>query len=371
MAARKLVYVLSAVDKSLSFEWLLPRLARDYDLKVVLLNPANSQLETFLSTKKIHCRRITLRGKRDFPFAFLRLFLMFLGLRPEVVHVHLLDAQRLALPAAWLARIRIRIYTRHTSTLHHKYVPSGIKYDKWSNWLATHIISLSQATDYALFNLEGAPRSKVIRVPHGFDFDAFTDVSVNRIEAIRQKWNIPRDKKVIGLVSRFIEWKGLQFALPAVVQFKSKYPDTCLVLANARGPFGDAVNTLLADFPPDAIRRIPFEDDVGALFNLFDIFIHVPIDEHVEAFGQVYIEALAFGIPSIFTQSGIVGEFIENGVHAIVVEHESVEAIERALIDCWENESLRRRIGHQGKAYVWSHFTIEEMVSRLKALYNG
>jgi glycosyltransferase involved in cell wall biosynthesis len=370
MAKRQVVHILSSIEKSLAFEWLLPRLTREYDVKVILLNPRETPLEIFLRERNIQCQRITLRGKRDFPFAFLRLLMLLLRLRPAVVHVHLLDAQRLALPAAWLARIKKRVYTRHNSTLHHRYYPAGIKYDRWSNWLATDIVSVSQATDYALFELEGVSRSKVTKIPHGFDFASFDEVTEERKEAVRRKWSIPRARPVIGLVSRFIEWKGLQFALPAIANFQKKNPDVCVVLANAQGPFAGEVNELLSDFSPGSVIRIPFEEDMLALYALFDLFIHVPVDEYVEAFGQVYIEALACGVPSIFTRSGIAAEFVENEVSALVVEHQSAEAIEKALSRLWTDNTLRNRLSQSGKSLVRSRFGIDAMIGQLQRMYD-
>jgi glycosyltransferase involved in cell wall biosynthesis len=371
MAARKVIHILSSIEKSLAFEWLLPRLAQECDLKVVLLNPDVTPLETFLRERSIPCHRITLRGKRDFPMAFLKLLFLLHRLRPEVVHVHLLDAQRLALPAAWLTQIKKRIYTRHTSTFHHRYAPAGVKYDKLSNRLATHIISISQATDQVLLKMEDVPQTKLVRIPHGFDFEAFGTVTGGRVEALRHKWNIPRRRPVIGLVSRFIEWKGLQFALPAITNFQKMYPEACVVLANAQGPFSEETKALLAKFSTGSVICIPFEEDSASLFSLFDIFIHVPVDEYAEAFGQVYIEALALGIPSIFTRSGIAAEFIEDRKNALVVPFRSVEAITLALNEVWSNNELRKELILNGRQDVILRFGIDSMIRSLVQLYEA
>ncbi len=40
--------------------------------------------------------------------------------------------------------------------------------------------------------------------------------------------------------------------------------------------------------------------------------MHVTIGKHYEAFGQIYVEALAAGIPSVFTLTGIAPEIIEH-----------------------------------------------------------
>lgn len=371
MAALRVIHVLSSIEKSLAFEWLMPRLACEFDVRVILLNPGITPLETFLKEHGIPVYRITFRGKRDFPLAFIRLLMMLIRLGPDVIHVHLFDAQRLALPAAWLARIRKRIYTRHNSTLHHRYYPSGIKYDRWSNRLATNIISVSQATDYTLFELEGVSRSKVTRIPHGFDFQPFGHVTPDRVEALRRKWHIPMRRPVIGLVSRYIEWKGLQYALPALAAFQRNHPDAVIIIANANGPYHSSVASLLADFVPGSVVCIPFEEDILALYPLFDIFVHTPIDPYVEAFGQVYVEAMASGIPVVVTPSGVAREIITSGKNGLLVPFCDSQAVTTALEELWQNPDFRQALALNARADVLSRFPIDSMTEKLMKLYNA
>ena len=48
-----------------------------------------------------------------------------------------------------------------------------------------------------------------------------------------------------------------------------------------------------------------------AAYSIMDIFIHAPIAYDEEAFGLVYLEAMASAIPCIFTISGISGSIIK------------------------------------------------------------
>jgi len=371
MMKRKVVHIASGIENSLGLEWLFEGLSSQYEVTVILLNADETQLERNLRQRGIGCINLKLTSKWTFFPVFVKLVVQLLRIRPEIVHVHLLDAQRLGLPAAWLVRVKRRFYTRHNSTFHHRYFPSGILYDRLSNWFSTAIVSISQATDYTLIDLEGVSRSKVVRIHHGFDFTEFGPASPARIAAVREKWKIPAQKPVIGMVSRFIEWKGIAYALEAVKGFRQKFPDTFLVLANARGPQTEALLRQLKDFPTDSYVRIPFEEDAAALYGAFDMFVHVPIDEHVEAFGQAYIEALACGLPCVFTRSGIAAEYFENDVHALFVAFRNAEAIETALERLWMDMTLRERVASAGAAFVRENFKLETMIARTEALYNA
>lgn len=370
MPTKRLVYIVSDVHKSIAFEWIASRLAKDYDLTFVLLNPGPTPLETFLKGHGIKCTRFALRGKWTFPSVFFNLFFYLLSNRPDIVHVHLFEAQRIGLPAAWLARIRKRIYTRHNSTFHHDYQPSGIKYDRLSNLLSTHVISVSQATDHVLNELEHVPVKKQVRIPHGFDWQSFDAITEERIAAVRNRWSIPTTRPVVGMVSRFIEWKGVQFALEGFAMFQEQFPDACLVLANASGPYEAILGGRLSSLDPHHVVRIPFEEDVFALYRTFDLFVHVPIDSAAEAFGQAYIESMASGVPSIVTLSGIACEFVVDRRNALTVPYKDSEAISVAMTELWTNPELRKTIAANAREDVVSRFGIDQMITSLKQVYD-
>ncbi|MBX2895601.1 MAG: glycosyltransferase family 4 protein [Cyclobacteriaceae bacterium] len=371
MKKMRMVYIVSNVQKSVAFETTALALKPKYALTFLLLNPAGSELQDFLEQNDIPVKHIIYRGKRDLVFAFFKVFFFLLVNRPRVVHAHLFDAQLVGLSAAWLAGIRMRIYTRHTSNFHHIYHKKGIKYDRLSNRLATQIISISQATDVTLLQLESVPAFKVFKIPHGFDLKQFGNVPQNRVDAMRAKWKIPVHQPVIGVVARFIEWKGIQFIIPAFKAFLKEYPDACLVLCNATGPYKHHLDLLLKDVPVANKVIVPFEPDMAALYKLFDIYVHTPVSPLVEAFGQTYVEALASGIPSVFTQSGIAVEFVTHKKHAWVVDFENTESILIGLRELWRDKSLRHELAENGRQVVISRFGMQDMIDSLHKLYNA
>jgi glycosyltransferase involved in cell wall biosynthesis len=368
MSKPRVTIVISNVQKSLAFEWIARGLKKQCDLAFVLLNPDVSPLETFLKNEGLAVTRITYRGSKDAPWAALKLFQLFLSRRPNVMHAHLLDAQLIGLAVAWFLRIRNRVYTRHNSTFHHLYFPASVKYDRFSNRLATQIISISQATDDVLLQLEQVSPKKLVRIPHGFDLDEFSSVDEARVQTLRVKWKISNQGPRIGVIARQIEWKGIQYVIPAFKSFLSQYPDALLILANASGPFQENIEIMLRDIGARNVVRIPFEEDVAALYRLFDLYVHVPIDSTCEAFGQTYVEALASGVPSIFTLSGIAAEFIEDRKNARVVPFQDAAAISSALSELWQNEAMRQQLIESGKQSV-KQFDLPFMLNSLLKVY--
>lgn len=366
---KRIYYVVSHIHKSLAFEWISVRLKDHYDITFVLLNTANSALEDFLRENNIRVIRLPY-GKKKLPIVFFRLVWILVRERPAVVHAHLFDATFIGLTAAWVARIRRRIYTRHNSTYHHLYHPRAVKYDRWTNFLATEIISISQATDKVLIEQENVSLRKIVKIPHGFDFNDFIFTDPKRVQSVKEKWKIPPSGPRIGVVARHIEWKGIQYIIPAFKEFLKSTPEASLILANASGPHHATILDLLRDIPSKNIILIPFEEDIASLYKSFDIYIHTPIDSTCEAFGQTYVEALASGVPSVFSLSGIAKEFIEHEENAWVVDFKNAEAVQRGMEKLWGDKELRHRLIENGRHAVISRFEIDSMIVRLMQLYD-
>lgn len=364
------LYVISQVQKSLAFEWIASNLAKKYKLTFVLLNSSESPLEQFLKENNITVKRIKYCGKKNFLSAFIKLLQYFFRVRPSVVHAHLLDAQLLGLTTAWLAAVPKRIYTRHNSDYHHRYFRKGVKYDLLSNLLSTHIISISQATFKTLVDLESVSQKKIRSIHHGFDIKTFEQPDPLRIEHLKSKWCIELSYPCVGVIARHIEWKGIQYIIPAFKKLLQQFPSALLIMANAHGPYEQDVKKALLEIPVKNYKLIPFEEDVPSLYAIFDVYVHTPIDDVCEAFGQTYVEALIAGIPSVFTRSGIAAEFIEHKVNAWVVDFQNSDQIYEGMVTLIKDANLRRSIVQNGHTSVRHKFELAVMIDKLESLYD-
>jgi glycosyltransferase involved in cell wall biosynthesis len=368
----KVVYIISNIDKALSFEWIATQLSSDnFELHFILLNPkANSNLELFLKENNVKVSFIKLSGKKSYPFVFAKLLFYLIKIQPQVVHTHLYDANLLGLTAAYFARIKKRIYTRHHSTLHHDFFPKGVKLDSLCNCMATHIVSISGSTYYVLTQLENVPTSKIISIPHGFKLSEFQSVSKEKVSALHLKYNIQRDKNypVIGVIARYTHWKGHCYIIEAFKELLKSYPSALLLLANAQGDYATQVKEQLKDLPVQNYIEISFEQDLFALYKLFDVYVHVPINKDIEAFGQTYIEAMASGIPSIFTKSGIGNDVCQDSRNCIVVDYKNSEEIYSGLIKLTEDKSFYSTISINAPKSV-INYDLQYFIKNLEDLY--
>lgn len=367
----RVAIIVSNIDKALAFEWIAGGIdSSRFQLSFILLNPGDSHLERYLRAAGIPVERVVYRGKGDLPAALWHTRRALRRSAPDIVHAHLFEGSLIGLSAARLAGVARRIYTRHHSDFHHRYHPKAVKLDRLVSALATDIVAPSDVVERILVDLDRVPAEKITVIHHGFELGAFSQVSSSRIDSLRAKYGLYNRGPVIGMASRFTELKGIQHVIPAFQRLLADEPNAVLVLANARGDYELAVSTLLSTLPSRSVVRIPFEMDNAALFKLFDIYVHTPIGPRSEAFGQTYVEALAAGIPSIFTLSGIASEFIVDEVNALVVPYADPGAVYASISRLLRTPQLRTQLSAAGVTTVRARFSLDGMLRGLERLYS-
>lgn len=367
-----LTYIISDIDKALSFEWIATAFAQEsnYNLRFILLNPGPTHLEEWLKKEGFTAERVRYRGKKDLLSALIRVRSLLKQFGTKVVHCHLFGANVVGLLAAKSLGIRQRIYTRHHSSFHHVYFPRAVYYDRLINYLATDIVAISGNVKEVLIEREKVKAKKIHLIPHGFELGLFQEVGHERVQAIRTKYHLsPEASPVIGVIARHTHWKGIQYIIPAFAKLLEDYPKAHLILANAQGDYKAEINTLLQQLPRGSFTEITFEHDLPALYQLFEVYVHTPIDHHSEAFGQTYIEALAAQTPSVFTLSGIASEFIKHQQNAWVVPYQDEKAIYQGIKTLLEDYSLCEQLKKQGLEDVNKLFKFQTFFENTKALY--
>lgn len=124
-------------------------------------------------------------------------------------------------------------------------------------------------------------------IPNGIDATKFKPGPTGRAE-----FGIPVAAKVVLMVGALIPSKRVIEGLRAI----ARVPDAYL-LAAGDGPLRAEFDSLAAQLMPGRFRRLTTTmDKMPSLYRCADAFLHMSREE---AFGNVYIEALATGLPVI------------------------------------------------------------------------
>lgn len=372
MSGKKLngLIFISNVHKALEHEWFCEFVdKKEIEFEFVLFNSKDSDLYYFIIAHGFKCNNYSLKSKFFIPFYVFFFYFKLVFSKFDFVHCHLFEASLIGLIAAKISGIKKRMHTRHHADFHHTYFPNAVKYDLLINKYSTHIIAVSNNIKTILITKEGVVSEKITVIPHGIPSAVLNkNISESEVKKAKEKYGFESESPIIGVVSRFTEWKGIQYIIPAFKQFLTNYPNAKLILANANGDYEKELKKLLSKIPANSYILIPFEKNMPSLFKSFDVFVHAPIDHFCEAFGQVYIEALSLNVPMICTLSGIANDFIENGNNALVVSHKNTKEIYDAMCELMTNHKLKDSIVKNGNASV-QKFSFEVKFEKLKQLY--
>jgi glycosyltransferase involved in cell wall biosynthesis len=363
----KIAYIVSDIDKSLAFEWTSLELSKHYSFIFILIGKENSSLSVFCEKNKIKHYNIT--NGLSKPGKWLRIFNILFKEKPDVIHTHLWQANILGLSAGWILRIKKRIFTRHHALVHYDEFPGGRKWDLLCNYLATDIIAISENIKSILITRDKASAGKIVLIHHGFNLAYFSSKNNADIYFLHDKYSIPKNGyPIIGVIARHLAWKGIDYVITAFKKLLQDYPDAYLILANAQGPYKSIIEEKLSLISTKNYKQIAFEENLVALYKLFDVYIHTPINEQVEAFGQTYVEALASQTPSIFTLSGVAKEFISDKQNAMVVPFKNSDEIYLAINSILNNKDLKEKLIKNGLESV-QPFEFNVMLRKLISLY--
>lgn len=368
----KITYILANVTNAISFEWIAAKIDKTrchLDFVLLINHTQPIWLEQWLQQHQVPCRRLNYRSKLDFFRLFFQVWLHLRRNCSQVIHAHIFEACLIGFLAGIFAGIRKRLYTRHHSTLHHRYFPRAVWYDSFINFLATDIIAISGVVRQVLIEKEKVNPAKVHLIHHGFDLPYFTEVSQERVEQLRQKYILSAHQKVVGVVSRYTHFKGIEYIIDAFAMLLRSGVEARLVLANALGDYKATIQQHLAQLPADSYLEIEYERDMPALYRCMDVFVHTPIEPDAEAFGQTYVECMLTGVPAIITLSGIAHEYARHGENAWVVGYENRDEILAALQVVLNNQEIANTLKKNAFALAQEWFGLPKLLNALIQIY--
>ncbi len=219
------------------------------------------------------------------------------------------------------------------------------------------IVVLSQARKREIMDYYRFSGDKFTVVPPGVDLETFKPRKKD--EALQTELGIPQDAAVILGVGRLSAEKNFEFLFEAFKQLNEK--NTYLVIVGD-GPDREILNKKSVELGIKDFVRLPgYRSDTVRFYSLADVFV---LPSTYEGFGQVLIEAMASGVPSIGLRdaypevSVATGEIIDDGVTGYLVDPYKSDDLASKLSLMIRNRDLVREMGTQArrqceKRYSW------------------
>ena len=228
-------------------------------------------------------------------------------------HIHIAHAHELisslGLFGAFLAKVPVRVYHVHTPFLLWKHPNFLIKILKsipnWfvnfftANFFSTRVIALTPEIKKHRQLFELVLGSKIVVVPNAIDIEYFSKkIPLKDLQDFKEKKGIPKDKIIIGNLSRTSLEKGQDLLLKAFNMLNKEYPNKYFLVIAGGGELEKEFKAFAKNNFEDSFFISGRFKDSEKLFyyNIFDFFV---FPSRAEGFGYVLTEAMASKIPTL------------------------------------------------------------------------
>lgn len=337
MNARSKILIVTTIPETLSTilagqpKWL----AQHFNVTV-----ATSPSEKFVPVGKCVAVRWVPMRRGIAPLADIvsiwRMFWVIRSLRPDLVHSYTPKAGLVAMLAAFLARVPVRI---HTFTGLIFPTATGMKrrvlitVDRIISAATTHVVPEGRGVmnDLACFGITRKPM-RIIGNGNiaGVDVARFNPgaAGVAKTAAcFRQDYGIREDEFVFGFVGRLNRDKGLDELVAAFKRMDCKQTRLiCVGNYDASAPVSAHTHQQMKTCPN--IILAGFHEDIRPLLALMDVLV---LPSYREGFPNVLLQAAAMEKPLIATNVNGSNEIVRPGVNGLIVPPRDTDSLVQAM----------------------------------------
>lgn len=229
---------------------------------------------------------------------------------------------------------------------------------------ADRVIAVSEFTKRDIMDFYHIPEQKIDVVYQGCDKAFARPVSEQRLDGVRQKYDLP--PRYVLYVGSIEERKNVGLLIQALQICKEQGRPFHLVMVGRSTAYCERQKACVAQLGLEDFchffHQVPF-DDLPPLYRLAAAFVY---PSRIEGFGIPLLEAITSGTPAI----GCTGSCLEEagGPGSIYVDPDNAEAMAQVVSRVLTDEDLRRRMIADGKEYARG-FTDERLSEALMEVY--
>ncbi len=220
-----------------------------------------------------------------------------------------------------------------------RFVPRFLS--KHSLRYASRVVCVSEAVgDIARASL---PAHKIIVIPNW----------VNLPQSWRQSFSV-KDRPRLLFVGRLEGYKGVQFILEAMREMS----DISLVVVG-EGSYRSRLETMASGLD---VQFAGFQTDVSRFYEDCTIFVNPSLGP--EGLPLVSLEAMAYGLPCVFSDLPVHSEISRNGEAAALFRKGKSASLRRRLESLLFNEDSRRSYGEAARRSIERNYSLSHATSR-------
>jgi glycosyltransferase involved in cell wall biosynthesis len=245
-----------------------------------------------------------------------------------------------------------RIATRHVAFAPKHPLIHLLKYA----WTCDGVIAVSQAVRSALLDA-GVPAERIEVIPTGVEIPSEAFDARLRAEA-RRAWNLEEEDFAIGHLGAFTREKGQDIAAEAALLLDTRMPRLKMILAG-EGPLRSSIAGSARVILPGQLA------EPRQLLAALDLFV---MPSRSEGWGLAALEAMAFGLPVVASNTGGLAEMIVDGETGWLVAPGDASALANAIFHAAADRERLHAIGLRAREFA-RRFSVEQTAARTEAFY--
>ena len=206
------------------------------------------------------------------------------------------------------------------------------------------------------------PATRPVTIHKGHKLEWYTDEPVSRSEL-----GIPDDAFLVGCTASYRPRKGVEYLVAAMDLLPDDIPAHLVLVGNMSADKLD--RQITASRARERIHRVGFRNDAPAVSAACDVFC-LPSTKR-EGLPRAVIEAMAYRVPPIVTDSGGSPELIEAGKSGMLVPVKDAQAIADAIEFLFRNPDTREAMGEAARRRIGDDFRNEDTVTKTLQLYES
>src|SRR5688500_3050174 len=263
---------------------------------------------------------------------------------------------------AWLAALALlamgrpvpTVRTCHSSTAVARIAPTRCLYTR----ATARLVTTGEALKKELIERNGFPEERIDSVPTGVDAARFRPGDP---ATARAALNLPRDRKLIGIVATLRSEKGHHFLIEAL-------PKDAHLVIGGDGPMRGMLEELVSK--NHLQQRVVFagnQSDVVPWLQALDVFALPSYGN--EGVPQALVQAMLAGLPCVTTSVGGIPEVAIHEKTALVVPAEDSSGLRNAIQRLLSDPPLARRLGDEARRHCAANFSYQGMLEKMERIY--
>ena len=247
-------------------------------------------------------------------------------LRPDIIHTRLSAAAYLG--GYWGKRKSIPVISTFDKYPKAKYYKN-----------ADVLVGCSTAVTKYIKTLDLPRAREIVTILNPIVVESYVRDEAVRVEHRARIGLEPDDIAVIGM-GRFVDWKGWDYYLRAIVEIPADIPKLKFILVGS-GEEGKSLRALAEELGVrERVSFYPFTLDVRPWLWASDIFVQPSYEP--EGFSLMLVEAMAAGLAPIATNIGGSLDVIKDGENGLLVNPRDATGLRNAIISLLDPEMRKR-----------------------------